>query len=234
MSDPVRPTRLRLLDLFCGAGGAAMGYKRAGFAEIVGVDLKPQPRYPFTFVQADAMTYPLDGFDAIHASPPCQGYSALRCLPWLRDKEYPMLIDPMRARLEATGTPWVMENVERSPLRGIVLCGLSFGLPVYRHRKFESSFFMLEPPHTAHEVVIGAGRMLNDRRKGSLNNGSAKGAWGRQAIVTVAGGQCRKDEAERALGIDWMQKPELMQAIPPAYTEYIGKQLIAAIQERAA
>jgi DNA (cytosine-5)-methyltransferase 1 len=224
---------MRLLDLFCGAGGAAVGYHRAGFDEIVGVDIKPMPRYPFQFVQADALEFCKSfgvGFDVIHASPPCQGYSALRCLPWLRDKVYPMLIEPCREALEATGRPFVIENVERAPLRnGLTLCGQMFGLSIYRHRQFECSEILLSPGHKQHDVVIGAGRMLNDRRKGTLNAGSAKGAWGKQPLVTVAGGQCRKDDAERALGIDWMQKHELMQAIPPAYTEFIGKQLIEAL-----
>lgn len=226
---------MRLLDLFCGAGGAAMGYSRAGFTEIVGIDVKPQPRYPFRFIQADAMQPPvrLEDFDAIHASPPCQGYSALRHLPWLKDRKYPLLLEPVRDMLDDSGRPWVIENVERAPLGGIVLCGTDFGLPIYRHRRFGSNVLLLAPPHRQHEVVIGHGRMVNDRRKGSLNNGSAKGAWGKQQIVTVAGGQCRKDEAKRALGINWMHKPELMQAIPPAYTEFIGRQLIAAL-ERAA
>jgi DNA (cytosine-5)-methyltransferase 1 len=223
-------SRPLLLDLFCGAGGAAMGYYRAGF-DVIGVDIKPQPRYPFRFVQADALAPPfrLQDFDAIHASPPCQGYSALRHLPWLKDRKYPLLLEPVRAMLDASRRPWVIENVERAPLGGIVLCGQSFGLPIYRHRRFASNFLLLASSHVMHNVVIGHGRMVDDRRKGSLNNGSAKGAWGNQSIVTVAGGQCRKDEAERALGIDWMQKPELMQSIPPAYTEFIGKQLIAQL-----
>jgi DNA (cytosine-5)-methyltransferase 1 len=126
---------------------------------------------------------------------------------------------------------WVIENVERAPLKGIVLCGLSFGLPVYRHRLFESSFYLMAPSHSAHEVVIGHGRMLNDRKKGSLNSGSAKGAWGNQEIVTVAGGQFRKKDGERALGIDWMTKAELAEAIPPAYSEFIGRQAIGYIKE---
>lgn len=213
-----------------------MGYHRAGFDEIVGIDIKPQPRYPFRFIQADALRPPvrLEDFDAIHASPPCQGYSALRHLPWLKGKVYPLLIEPVRSMLESAGCPWVIENVERAPLGGIVLCGTDFGLPVYRHRRFGSNVLLLSPPHQKHQVVIGHGRMVNDRRKGTFNSSSAKGAWGNQQIVTVAGGQCRKDEAERALGIDWMRKPEPMQAIPPAYTEFIGRQLIAAIREQVA
>jgi len=228
---------MKLLDLFCGAGGAAMGYSRAGFTEIVGVDIEPQPRYPFEFHQADAMTYPLEGFDAIHASPPCQGESILRNLPWLRDREYPMLIIPTRERLRGVGVPTVIENVfnarrsRRKPhgMSAGFLCGQMFSLPVYRHRLFETSFFWMQPGHPRHQIVIGQGRMLNDRRKGTLNAGSGKGAWGNQVIVTVGGGQFRKADGERALGIDWMTKDELAQAIPPAYTEYIGRQLLATM-----
>ncbi len=220
----------RLLDLFCGAGGAAMGYHRTGF-EVVGVDIKLQPHFPFEFHQADALDFPLDGFDAIHASPPCQAYSILRHLPWLKGKQWPALIDVVRERLRASGRHWVIENVEDAPLAGVVLCGLSFGLPVYRHRKFETSFFFLAPPHEKHRAVIGHGRHANDRRRGTLNAGSASGSWSTpQPIITVAGGQFRKSDGERALGIDWMTKYELTQAIPPAYTEYIGYHLLGAIE----
>jgi DNA (cytosine-5)-methyltransferase 1 len=227
----------KLLDLFCGAGGAAMGYHRAGF-EVVGVDIKPQPRYPFEFHQGDAMSWPLEGFDAIHASPPCQGESILRNLPWLKDRDYPMLIIPTRERLLTYGIPYVIENVfnaRRSPhkpsgMQAGYLCGQMFGLPLYRHRLFETSFFWLQPGHPQHRVVIGQGRMLNDRRKGTLNNVSAKGAWGNQPIVTVGGGQFLKAAGERALGINWMNRNELKDAIPPAYTEYIGKLLLEALR----
>lgn len=225
----------RLLDLFCGAGGAAVGYHRAGFDEIVGVDIKPQPRYPFEFVQADAMQFLDDGFgeafDAIHASPPCQGYSRLRFLPWLRDKAYPLLIEPTRSRLLSIGMPWVIENVEDAPVVGLMLCGQMFGLPVYRHRLFESSRFIMGFPHEKHRHVIGYGRRLNDRAKGTLNAGSSSGAWGTsQKIVTVAGGQFKKSDGSRALGIDWMSQLELRQAIPPAYTEYIGRELLKVLR----
>lgn len=214
-----------------------MGYHRAGFDYIMGVDIQEQPRYPFDFHCSDVLTY-LEAnklsipsqFDAVHASPPCQAYSALRCLPWLRDKHYPDLLAVTRSALDEIGLPYVIENVLRAPMRGIVLCGRQFGLPTFRHRRFESSVCLFQPAHEQHEEVIGHGRMVNDRRKGTLNAGSSKGAWGKQTIITVAGGQCRKDDAERALGIDWMRKDELMQAIPPAYTEYIGKQLIKAIR----
>jgi DNA (cytosine-5)-methyltransferase 1 len=140
--------RPRLLDLFSGAGGAAVGYHRAGF-EVVGVDLHPQPHYPFEFHQADAMTYPLDGFDAIHASPPCQAYSVANNIHGRAD--HPMLIPSVRERLLATGLPYVIENVPRGPLiNPVTLCGLTFGLNVKRHRLFESNVFMLSPPCTGH------------------------------------------------------------------------------------
>jgi len=216
-----------LLDLFCGAGGCAMGYHRAGF-DVVGVDILPQPHFPFRFVQADALQPPVDltNFAAIHASPPCQFYSRLRHLPWLKDKAYWDSIPPTLEFLESTGLPWVCENVPGSPLQGIMLCGQSFGLPVYRHRLFEANVALLCPPHEKHRHVIGHGRMVNDRRKGSLNAGSRHGAWGTGELVTVAGGQCSREQAQRALGIDWMTKAELCQAIPPAYTEFIGRQLL--------
>jgi DNA (cytosine-5)-methyltransferase 1 len=221
----------RLLDLFCGAGGAAVGYHRAGF-EVVGVDIKPQKHFPFEFHQADALEYLAEHgreFDVIHASPPCQGYSRLRHLPWLKGRQWAMLIEPTLEALRGLGRPWVAENVEDSPLVGMTLCGQMFGLPLYRHRKFECSHFFLQPTHPKHTVVIGHGRLVNDRRKGTLNASSSKGAWGKQTIVTVAGGQFRKADGERALGIDWMTKDELAEAIPPAYTEWIGRQLMAHI-----
>ena len=221
--------RPRLLDLFCCAGGAAKGYQRAGF-HVTGVDCNPQPRYcGDEFHQADALQFLSEHgheFDAVHASPPCQGYSRLRHLPWLKGKSYPMLIGDVLLLLTTLGKPWVIENTPGAPIRGSVLCGLMFGLPVYRHRVFACSELILLPAHQRHREIIGKGRMLNDRKKGSLNNSSAKGAWGNGGIVTVAGGQFRKRDGERALGIDWMRKPELAQAIPPAYTEFIGRQLI--------
>lgn len=236
--DRWRTGRPRAVDLFCGAGGATKGLQRAGF-HVTGVDIKRQPRYcGDAFVQADALNPPFDlrGFDFIWASPPCQGYSRLRHLPWLRDKRYPLLIEPMRKLLLAADVPYVIENVEDAPLiDAFILCGLQFGLPVYRHRKFETNWFygplLCHPPH---REVIGHGRMLNDRRKGTLNAGSSKGAWGKQKIVTVAGGQFKKADGERALGIDWMTKAELCEAIPPAYSEYIGKQAMRVLEEVAA
>lgn len=201
---------MRILDLFCGAGGAAMGYHRAfPDAEIVGVDINPQPRYPFEFVQGDAATYPLDGFDLIHASPPCQRFSAMTaCRPGLGE-EYPNLIAPIRDRLVASGAPWAIENVPGSPLvNPITLCGHMFGLRLYRHRLFEVSFPLWAPPHLRHEVPA-----------------SRAGHWRPGTIMSVAGHVSPIAEAKRAMGIDWMNRDELGEAIPPAYTEWIGRQL---------
>ena len=189
----------RLLDLFCGAGGAAMGYHRAGF-EVVGVDIEPQPNYPFEFHQADAMEYPLEGFDVIHASPPCQAYSRMRHLPWLRDNDYPRLIEPIRERLEASGVLWVIENVMDAHLPAGWLCGSMFGLPFYRHRAFESNVFWMQPAHPKHRFVVEAGRML--------------------------GGRAR--QGHEAMLVPWMKPQERDQAIPPAYTEYIGRLIMEA------
>jgi DNA (cytosine-5)-methyltransferase 1 len=225
----------RLLDLFCGAGGAAMGYYRAGFTDITGIDNSPMPRYPFTFIQADALEYLAEHgheYDVIHASPPCQGYSRMRHLPWLKDRQYPMLIEPVRKLLMKSEAEWVIENSPDAPLQGFVLCGLMFGLPLYRHRRFETSRFMMNPGHPHHTIVIGHGRFVNDRRKGSQNNSSAEGAWGNQKIVTVVGGLYLKHDGEIAMGIDWMAKDELSEAIPPAYTEFIGRQLLGIMRLR--
>ncbi len=203
--------RPRLLDLYCGAGGAAVGYSRAGW-DVVGVDINAQPRYPFEFHQADAMTYPLDGFDAIHASPPCQRFApSTRVWPGLAD-EHPDLVDPTRQRLRAAGVPYVIENVPGAPLiNPILLCGTMFdGLRVYRHRIFEASPDLYWPPaHYPHrDRVTEVGRP-------ALPNG-----W-----MTVAGHFINLPAASAAMGIDWMTKAELAQAIPPAYTEWIGHRL---------
>jgi DNA (cytosine-5)-methyltransferase 1 len=190
---------MKVLDLFCGAGGAAMGLHRAWpEAEILGVDIVPQPRYPFAFVQADAMTFPLEGYDFIWASPPCQGYSRTRHLPWLKGKVHPLLIDPIRERLKSSGAPYCIENVGDSPLVGPTLCGVMFGLPVWRHRKFETSFFLMVPAHPPHPSVT-PGRMFGDRLRAQAKH----------------------------LGIDWMSTKEKSQAIPPVFAEYIARQAFA-------
>ena len=202
-----------------------MGYYRAGF-DVVGIDIEPQKHYPFEFHQADAMTYPLDGFDVIHASPPCQGYSALAAMH--PDLEWERLIDPVRDRLLSNGKLFVIENVETSPLNhsptlfgglhGIILCGSSFGLQVERgylrrHRKFESNIILTQLP-CAHKSRNAVGVY-----------GHGGGHRGKHRMLY-------RKEAGIALGIDWMNRDELCQAIPPAYTEFIGKQLIDHLDNR--
>lgn len=207
---------MRLLDLFCGAGGAAMGYHRAGFDEIVGVDIKPQKHYPFTFVLGDALEYcRLHGaeFDAIHASPPCQCYSVTQNI-WHNQAKHPDLVVPTREALIATGRPYVIENVPGAPLvNPIVLCGAMFGLHVYRHRLFESNTLLLAPSHVRHVARASYGR----RPKAD-------------EFYTITGHFADVVGARMAMGIDWMTRDELSQAIPPAYTEHIGKQLKEALQ----
>lgn len=206
-------TRPRLLDLFCGAGGAAMGYYRAGF-EVVGVDIKPQPRFPFEFHQGDALEYPLEGFDVVHASPPCQKYSAAtRHLA----NDSPLLIEPIRDRLVDAEVLYVIENTPGAPLIfPITLCGLSLGVNVKRHRLFESNLHLQAPPcvpgHPGDWFVI-FGHEVRSRRHGH--------AAGRKNNLEVG---------RKAMGIDWMTRGELSEAIPPAYTEYIGRQLLMEVR----
>lgn len=206
-------TKSRLLDLFCGAGGAAMGYHRAGF-EVVGVDIKPQPHFPFEFHQADALDFPLEGYDAYHASPPCQEYSRTKSLhPHI---DYPDLLSHVRTRLSSTSKVWVIENVVGAPFEHwIVLCGMMFGLRPYRHRRFESSFLMMQPEHPKHVERV-------------LNRGY-DAAWTGFFCVT-GGGNAPVAVMKQAIGIDWMTRAEFTQAIPPAYTEYLGQYLMKAIR----
>ena len=203
-----------------------MGYHRAGF-EVVGVDIKPQPHYPFEFHQADALTFPLDGFDAYHASPPCQYYTRLRHLPWLRDRVYWRSVPPTLTYLkQVEPKPWVIENVEDcfDLLDSIILCGRAFGLPIFRHRRFQSNILLFAPPHQKHSGQILKGRMLGKRY-----------AAGQIGVVEISGNGMAGhwagiERGRKAMGIDWMTQTELSQAIPPAYTEYIGKYLFKAIR----
>ena len=205
----------RLLDLFCGAGGAAMGYHWAGF-EVVGVDIKPQPHFPFEFHQADAMTYPLDGFDVIHASPPCQGYSVTSNIHTCRDKNYPKLIEVVRERLMKSGMIFIIENVVGAPMiSAFTLCGLMFNLKVLRHRLFETNCFFFVPQHPSHKgIEIG-----KDGFCCVVAHSAVKGNSNYQYPN-------KKQMWVEAMGIDWMTKQEMTQAVPPAYTEWIGKQLM--------
>ena len=187
-----------------------MGYHLAGF-EVVGVDSKPQPRYPFEFHQADAMTYPLDGFDVVHASPPCKKFTRLSAM---HTHHHPDLLTPTRERLLRSGLPWVIENVPGSPMRpDLVLCGEMFDLGVRRHRWFETnpSLFSLLP------------RCRHDRRVVSVH-GMPGGRSTRDGVLPTFA------EWKAAMGIDWMSVRELSQAIPPAYTQHIGERLLTAIR----
>lgn len=213
---------MRLLDLFCGAGGCSVGYYRAGF-EVVGVDNEPQPSYPFEFHQADAIEFLADHsheFDAIHASPPCQRFSVCQHIHNNGDR-YLDLIDPSRRALESTGLPWVIENVVGAPLnQPIMLCGLMFDLRVLRHRLFESNTTLFAPLHPKHP-------------QGNLTNSCYGYSTGETGFVCVAGHNFVRTAGAKAMGIDWMRRrEELAQAIPPAYTENIGLQLLSLMRKR--
>jgi DNA (cytosine-5)-methyltransferase 1 len=213
----------RLLDLFCCAGGAGKGYSDAGF-EVIGVDIEAQPNYPFCFIKTDALSLDhkfLETFDAIHASPPCQAYSDLA----KRNKnahEWPQLIDPVREMLRASGLPYVIENVEGAPLLNpVMLCGTMFrGLRVLRHRLFESNFPILTPRHGKHPKVH-----TFDKRKSHYGKTNDMTDF----VQVTGGGNCTIAAARDAMKISWMNKGELNEAIPPAYTRLIGKQLLGYI-----
>lgn len=194
-----------------------MGYSRAGF-EVVGVDLAAMPRNPFPTRIADALTFPLDGFDVVHASPPCQAYS--RASRSNRSTRHPDLVDPIRQRLADWGGPYVIENVVLAPLRAdLMLCGTMFGLPCRRHRLFESNVDLGWPPFACGcERETVAGRLFN------LHNTAQRRSFMRQF------GYDRPLDAMRAAyGVPWMGFDAAQEAIPPAYTEHIGRVLRAAI-----
>ena len=215
-----------------------MGYHRAGFDEIVGVDIRPMPRYPFEFVQADAMPlmdrlleggwfggppttkqqYSLSHFDAIHAihaSPPCQAYSVTQAL---HKNKHPDLVAPIRERLKSTGAPYVIENVVGAPLENpLMLCGSMFDLRVYRHRLFECQPAIWWPPCTCNH---------------SFPMPASKGQYHtleKQNFITAVGHNFAAESGRKAMKIDWMTRDELSQAIPPAYCEYIGKALLKVL-----
>ncbi len=209
-------------------GGAGVGYKRAGF-EVVGVDIDPQPNYPLTFVQADALTLDpdfLSSFDVIHASPPCQSYSDLAKRNGNADA-WPRLVEPVREMLRATGRPYVIENVQGAPLLDpMILCGTMFPeLRVLRHRLFESNIALVAPPHKRHPLVF-----THDKRKSHYGKLDQDTAY----VQVTGGGNCSIANARDALGIDWMTKGELNESIPPVYTEYIGHQFMRHLSIRDA
>lgn len=216
-------TRPRLLDLFCGAGGAAVGYHRAGF-DVVGVDINPQPHYPFEFHQADALTFPLDGFDAIHASPPCQAFTAYRRTGNVGT--YPDLIAEVRGLLHSSGAPWIIENVEGAPLLApLLLCGSMFTMDVRRHRLFESSERLEAPLWSCRHGIWGPDRFPGGRSR--ERTGSSRGRV--RKTIEIGSWDIPLPRQREAMGIDWMTGNELSQAIPPAYTEWIGAQLLRAL-----
>jgi len=223
------------LDLFCKAGGAAMGLHRAGF-DVVGVDIEHQPRYPFRFVQADAMDvlqyglpdfddgsegFDINDFGIIWASPPCQKFCRLNTREDL--SHYPDLIEPVRDFLQEFRGPFIIENVPEAPIRkDLMLCGCMFGLRSYRHRHFECSFPIAQPAHPKHTMRVN--RRGENRRE----------HWARGGFMTITGDVGTYCGPE-AMGIDWMSGAELSEAIPPAYSEYIGRVALDHIaQARAA
>lgn len=209
---------MRLLDLYCGAGGAAMGYFRAGFDEIIGVDIHPQKNYPFEFFQGDVLDLEFGKFDLVHASPPCQRWSGASGKS-NRNFLYKDFLRPTRERLRSSGIPYVIENVENAPLYNPVrLCGTLFEtLRVLRHRLFECSFDIPQPQLYCrnHPPVY------TPKKKEWLDP--------YEDYVSVAGGgNCPIAAAKTAMDIDWMNIDELSQAIPPPYTEYIGTQFLVS------
>jgi DNA (cytosine-5)-methyltransferase 1 len=236
-----------LLDLFCGAGGAAVGYYRAGF-DVIGVDIAPQPNYPFRFIQADALEslqYGLSlvekcwgdldsyrhgapygrwtGFHAAHASPPCQRYTTLAKGNNANEDDYPDLIPATRELLKSTGLPYVIENVPAAPLNSpITLCGEMFGLDVIRHRCFESNIPLEGLPHSKHR-----GRVAG-MRHGKWYDGPYFAVYG------DGGGKGTVAQWQQAMGIDWTDvRKEIAESIPPAYSEYVGTRLLRALEVAA-
>ena len=217
MADPV------LIDLYCGAGGSGVGYKRAGF-DVIGVDNVKQPRYPFPMWTGDAIQF-LDyliqtrglwpNLRAIHASPPCQAFSGAQRI---RDRAHPDLIGPTRERLEEIGLPYVIENVPGAPLHDpIMLCGTMFPpMRTYRHRLFEANFELSAPPHGKHV-----------HKQAKMGRAPKDGEW-----IQVVGHFSGVPYARKAMGIDWMVRNELKEAIPPAYTEYVGRELMKEVERR--
>lgn len=203
---------VRCLDLFCGSGGASMGLHRAGF-DVTGVDINPQPHYPFKFIQGDALAQDLTGFDFVWASPPCQAFTAMQHIRKNADK-HPDLIAPMRDKLTAWGGAWVIENVKGAPLRGaVMLCGTMFGLRIVKHRYFETSFplpCMLPLPPCDHRDVYDPWHGKRDIREMKAAQDTP---W-----IPAGGGK----------GKNGVRATCINNAIPPAYSEWIARQWCTA------
>jgi DNA (cytosine-5)-methyltransferase 1 len=217
MEQTVQTVKPKLLDLYCKAGGASMGYHLAGF-DVIGIDNKKQKRYPFTFIQADALEVLQDidylkTFDVLAGSPPCQTHSATKHLRNAQGKSTDKvdLIPQTRKGFIASGKPYVIENVPGAPLKNpVIMCGSSFNLKVRRHRLFESTFELKELP-CDHKT-----------------QGKPVGIYGSMRDEIPNGGHTAKtiEQAREAMGIDWMIWGELVEAIPPVYTKYLGEQII--------
>lgn len=209
--------RPRLLDLFCREGGAGLGFWLAGF-DVVGVDIHKQPRYPFPFFQADALEFVQQfghAFAGIHASPPCQLFSDTQ---QLQQNEHPDLITPLRPLLDATGLPYVIENVEGAPLiEPVTLCGAMFpGLRTYRHRLFETNWLLTVPPEPEH--VFPLTKMGRPPQDGEF--------------MHVVGNFSGAAAGRKAMRMPWATRDGLREAIPPDFTEYVGKQLLRVVEGR--
>ena len=227
----MKPARPKLLDLFCGSGGCSVGYHRAGF-DVTGVDSASMPRYPFESIRADALEYVAEFgclYDVIHASPPCQAYSRATFCRAVR-KAKPDLLGPTRDLLVAIGKPWVIENVTGAPVQmpAIQLCGLMFGLKVFRHRWFESSELLTPIHHPSHRgKYIGIDGYACVAGHGG---GSSYRERARRIAAGQKSGMGSKAEWEAAMGIDWMTRHGLSQAIPPAYCNYVGRQILRTLE----
>jgi hypothetical protein len=210
---------MKALDLFCGAGGASMGISRAGF-EVTGVDINPQPRYPFAFIQGDALEADLTGYDLVWASPPCQAYSQSAMGFRSSGKQYPDLIASVREKLERQAKAWIIENVPSAPIRpDFKLCGCQFGLKLRRERWFETSWhgYSLVPSCYHPNPVVSV-----------VGHGTP--SWVRARL----GRNPRIEDYREAMGIDWMNRNELSQAIPPAYSEFLCRKLLTNSVEPSA
>jgi DNA (cytosine-5)-methyltransferase 1 len=205
--------KLKLLDLYCGGGGASFGYEQAGF-EVIGVDLNKQPKYRGEFIQADAIDFlkaHYSEFDIIHASPPCQAYSMASMQFRKKGKNYPDLIEITRSELIKTGLPYVIENVPGAPLiNPILLCGTMFGIPTYRHRFFESNFIIKQPEHPKHTV-----------KNAPMGRKPVNGDY-----IQYVGHFSGVNLVREFTGLHWLGQKELSQSIPPQYTKYVGEQFL--------